>query len=155
MISALAALPRPGETAPEVLERLTAREREVFALKAQGLYNIEIKDRLVLSEATVKTHVSRVLIKTGSRDRAQAVALAYQSGFGGGATCSPPGRGGRNQESPLNLGLLGPGSGVKGTRGTARRAVTGPAGWRVTRVARWWRHGMCLGATDRQWRSHP
>lgn len=78
---ALAALPAPGEHPTQVLNRLTAREREVLALVAQGLSNTEIKDRLFLSEATVKTHVSRMLMKTGSRDRAQAVVLAYQSGL--------------------------------------------------------------------------
>lgn len=53
----------------------------MFTLVAQGMSNDEIKRTLWLSEATVKTHVARILMKTGSRDRAAAVALAYRSGF--------------------------------------------------------------------------
>lgn len=60
---------------------LTPREQEVLRFVAAGYSNQEIRDRLVLSEATVKTHVSRILLKTGSRDRAAVVALAYRSGF--------------------------------------------------------------------------
>lgn len=67
-------LPNPGTV-------LTPREQEVLHLVAAGMSNQEIRDKLVLSEATVKTHVARILFKTGSRDRASAVALAYRSGF--------------------------------------------------------------------------
>jgi DNA-binding NarL/FixJ family response regulator len=65
----------------EGLEELTDREREVLALVAEGLSNDEIGERLVVSPATAKTHVSRTMGKLGARDRAQLVVIAYESGL--------------------------------------------------------------------------
>jgi DNA-binding NarL/FixJ family response regulator len=77
-------LPTPaGEPAPrsEFPDELTPREIEVLELIAAGLSNKEIADKLVLSNATVKTHINRIFYKTGARDRAQAVRYAYQHGL--------------------------------------------------------------------------
>jgi DNA-binding NarL/FixJ family response regulator len=67
--------------AAPTLDVLTDREREVMKLVAEGLSNDEIAERLVVSPATAKTHVSRAMVKLGSRDRAQLVVLAFESGL--------------------------------------------------------------------------
>ncbi|MFI5495793.1 response regulator [Actinoplanes sp. NPDC051859] len=79
LIAEVAARLTPPPPAPE-LASLTAREAEIMDLVAQGLSNEEIAGRLVISHATTKTHVSRILTKLGLRDRAQLVVWAYESG---------------------------------------------------------------------------
>lgn len=81
LLTEFAARPDPRVPTPAEMQQLTSREREVFVLVAHGLSNAEIADRLVVGEATVKTHLGRVLIKLGLRDRAQAIAAAYHSGL--------------------------------------------------------------------------
>ncbi len=81
LVAEIASQPDRKRPSPEQLEDLTAREREVVALVAAGLSNQEIAEQLVVSPATAKTHVSRALFKVDARDRAQLVALAYETGF--------------------------------------------------------------------------
>lgn len=68
-------------TVPEAFSELTSREREIFALASRGLSNAEIAKTEFLSEATVKTHISRILAKLSLRDRVQLVVFAYENGL--------------------------------------------------------------------------
>jgi DNA-binding NarL/FixJ family response regulator len=82
LISEFAALrPKSDDASHAAFAELTPRETEVLRLVAEGLSNPEIATRLVVTEETVKTHVSRVLRKLGLRDRTQAVVMAYESGL--------------------------------------------------------------------------
>jgi DNA-binding NarL/FixJ family response regulator len=89
LIQEFASAAPASTTPPKGLDELTARELEVFKLVARGLSNAEIAAELIVSETTVKTHVARLLMKLGLRDRVQAVVLAYESGI------SVPGRAAR------------------------------------------------------------
>lgn len=81
VIERIAQQAAPTARSTEALEELTAREREVLELIAQGHSNGEIATALVIEESTVKTHVKRILMKLGVRDRIQAVIFAYENGL--------------------------------------------------------------------------
>ena len=82
LIAEFARRPQPARPRHEpALARLTDREREVLALVGRGLSNAEVAAQLVISHATAKTHVTRILAKLEARDRAQLVVLAYESGL--------------------------------------------------------------------------
>src|SRR5260370_29844685 len=80
LIGRFARAGRPASFMPAQLKELTGRELDVLRLVARGLANTEIAQELVVEESTVKTHVSRILMKLGLRDRVQAVVLAYECG---------------------------------------------------------------------------
>jgi DNA-binding NarL/FixJ family response regulator len=81
LLEQFVARPKPGARAPQALAQLTDRELEVLRHVARGLANAEIAQTLHLSQATVKTHMTRILAKLGLRDRAQAVVAAYEAGL--------------------------------------------------------------------------
>jgi DNA-binding NarL/FixJ family response regulator len=81
VIAELASRPQPADLSPELLDELTAREREVVGLVGHGLDNCEIAEELVISPATVKTHVSRAMLKLNASHRAKLVVLAYKAGL--------------------------------------------------------------------------
>ena len=81
LIAELVSRPEPSRPSGALLAGLTAREREVVSLVAMGLTNDEIAERLVVSPATARTHVSRAMVKLRARDRAQLVVFAYQTGL--------------------------------------------------------------------------
>ncbi len=81
LITELASRPEPSAPSSELVEELTAREREVVALVALGLSNDEIAERLVISRSTAKTHVSRAMVKLHAHDRAKLVVFAYEAGL--------------------------------------------------------------------------
>jgi DNA-binding NarL/FixJ family response regulator len=81
LIAELASLPGPAYPSADLLDELTTREREVVTLVGHGLDNTAIAERLVVSLATAKTHVSRAMLKLGAHDRAKLVVFAYETGL--------------------------------------------------------------------------
>jgi DNA-binding NarL/FixJ family response regulator len=81
LIEEFASRPEPNPHSEDALADLTAREREVLALVARGRSNAELANELMMSPATAKTHVSRLLTKLNARDRAQLVVIAYETGL--------------------------------------------------------------------------
>jgi len=89
LIAELSSVPDPQLPSSELLDELTPREREVVGLVALGLSNPDIAERLVISPATSKTHVSRAMLKLGAHDRAQLVAFAFHAGLAVPRTQAP------------------------------------------------------------------
>jgi len=81
LIAELSAQPEPVLPSSDLVDELTPREREVVELVAHGLSNDQIAERLIVTPATAKTHVSRAMVKLNARDRAQVVVFAYENGL--------------------------------------------------------------------------
>jgi DNA-binding NarL/FixJ family response regulator len=90
VIERMAQHPTPAPAAQEKLDELTPREREVFQLMTRGLSNREIATALVVEESTVRSHVKRILMKLGLRDRVQIVIFAYETGLNQSAPRGQP-----------------------------------------------------------------
>ena len=90
LLAEFAKRPQPWASGSHAFDQLTPREREVLVLVAYGMSNSEVAAWIGLGEATIKTHLARVLMKTGLRDRSQAIAAAYQSGLVAPGTQPPP-----------------------------------------------------------------
>ncbi len=92
LIDEFNARPEAHTPTPAEMAQLTPREREVLTLMARGMSNADVAVELFISEATVKTHLARVMMKLGVREKAQAVAAAYQTGLVQAPTRSPSGQ---------------------------------------------------------------
>lgn len=90
LIDEFAARPEQNTPTPAAMAQLTRREREVLTLLARGLSNADVAAQLFISEATVKTHLARVMAKLNVREKSQAVAAAYQTGLVQSAAPPPP-----------------------------------------------------------------
>lgn len=106
LIDDFASRPDPAQPTPEQMQLLTARELEVLALIAHGLTNSGIAEHLYVAEATVKTHLGRILMKLSLHDRAQAVTAAYKSGLVKPSDQPPPRRDFGNRHPPGSRAVM-------------------------------------------------